>query len=393
MLVAAALIVIVAGGVFVKGRLGSNDATGTTRIVTVSSGPMQESVNASGTIAAAATENLNFEAAGQVTDVGVVAGQPVKKGQVLAKIESAGLASQVAQANAAVAAAESKLASDQDASASSAQLRADSASLAAAEADLAVAKASQGDATLRSPIKGVVAAVNLQEGQFVSAGSSTSGQSNSGNSATTGSNSNASSSGSSSAQVQVISVGSYVVDLNVDDTQISKVAVGDQATITVTGASDKIFGTVSSVGLVAGTDSGVASFPVQVKITGAQTGLYAGSSAQVAVTYHQIEDAIQIPSLAITRVNGASVVQVVRGSGVEQRAVTTGITSNAMTQVVSGLAAGDQVQVSVPAALDQTGDRSGGTSAGSGGFPQGPGGGMPMAPPGGFSGSTSRGAE
>lgn len=392
-LVAVALVAIVAGSLLIKRQLGSGDAVATTRIVTVSSGTLAETVSASGTIAAAATENLNFEAGGQVTDVVVAAGERVKKGQVLAKIESAALASQVAQARASVASAESRLSSDQDAGASSAQLAADEASLAAAESDLAVAKASLGEATLRSPIKGMVAAVNLDEGQFVSAGSSTSGQSSSGGSAAAGSNSNASSSAASSSQIQVISVGSYVVDLNVDDTQISKISEGDQATITVTGASDNLFGTVSSIGLVASSSSGVASFPVQIKITGTQTGLYAGSAAQVAVTYHQIEDAIQVPSMAITQVDGASVVQLVREGGTEQREVTTGITASGTTQVVRGLAAGDQVQVTMPVAVGQSGNRSGGNSGGaggSGGFPQMPSGGIPMAPPGGFSGSTSR---
>ncbi|MEI8082457.1 MAG: biotin/lipoyl-binding protein, partial [Actinomycetes bacterium] len=155
---AVLVVVVVAAVAFGATRvLGSGGTpTAITRTVDVTSGTMQRTVTASGTISTASTANLNFAAAGQVTAVSVTQGQKVKKNQVLARIDSASLASQVAAANATVASAQSRLAGDQSASASDAQLNADYASLAAAQSDLSVAQDALSNADLRAPIAGTV---------------------------------------------------------------------------------------------------------------------------------------------------------------------------------------------------------------------------------------------
>lgn len=307
-IVVVAVLFVAVLGYGATRAMGSTDAAATTRNVEATSGVLQETVSGSGTIAATSMEDLNFAVSGEVTAVYVTQGEKVKKNQVLAKIDSASLRTKVAQANASVASAESKLSSDEDADAANAQINADQASLAAARSDLSVVESNLSEATLRSPIKGTVSALNLVEGQYVSSGSSSTGsQSSSGGSTGVA----ATDTSASSAQVQVISTGSYIVNLSVDDTQISKVSNGDQATITLTGATEKVFGTVSSVGLVATTTSGVSSFPVVVTITGSSKGLYAGSTAQVSIVYHQLNDATQVSSLAVSQEGGKQYVQLV----------------------------------------------------------------------------------
>ena len=384
------MVVVLIALIFGATRVfGSDAATSTTRNVSVTSGTLQETVSGSGTIATSSTQDLNFSTSGEVTAVNVSQGQKVRKNQVLAEVDSASLSSQVAQAEASVASAKSKLSSDEDAGASNAQISADEASLSAARSDLAVAKSNLSNASLRSPINGTVATLNLTEGQYVTAGSSSSGgQTGSGNSSgptsgapnAGGSSSNASTAPSTSPQIQVISTGSYIVNLSVDDTQVSKLTTGDQATVTVTGSTEKVFGTVSSVGLIATTSSGVSSFPVVIKVTGKPTGLYSGSAAQVSIVYHQLNDVTQVPSLAISSDRGKKYVQLVTGDGTEKREVTTGVSAGGQTEILTGLTVGDQVQVTVPVAVGGA-QRSG--SGGSGGFPGGGGGGG-FHPPAGF---------
>lgn len=384
-----AVVVVLVAFIFGATRVFGNDsATSTTRNVAVTSGTLQETVSGSGTIATSSTQDLNFSTSGEVTAVNVSQGQKVKKNQVLAEVDSASLSSQVAQAEASVASAESKLSSDEDAGASNAQISADEASLSAARSDLSVAESNLANASLRSPINGTVATLNLTEGQYVAAGSSSSGSqtgsgtssnSTSGVPAVGGTTSNTSTTTSTSPQIQVISTGSYIVNLSVDDTQISKLTTGDQATVTLTGSSEKVFGTVSSVGLIATTSSGVSSFPVVIKITGNPTGLYSGSAAQVSIVYHQLNDVTQVPSLAVSADGGKKYVQLVTGDGTEEREVTTGVSAGGQTQIVTGLKAGDQVQVTVPVAVGGA-QRSG--SGGSGGFPGGGGSGGFQPPPG-----------
>ena len=54
----------------------------------------------------------------------------------------------------------------------------------------------------------------------------------------------------------MVSTGSYIVNGTVDSTQVSQVKVGDQATITVSGSTTPVYGTVGSVGLLATTTRG-----------------------------------------------------------------------------------------------------------------------------------------
>jgi len=381
--IVAAIVVLGLGaaGWTAARALASDDSTATTRIVTATTGTMQQTVTGSGTIEATSTEDLNFGAGGQVTSVLVATGDKVRKNQALARIDSASLESGVAQAEAAVASAESKLSDDQDADASSAQLRADRASLQAAQSDLTAARADLDDATLRSPIAGTVSTVNLVEGQYVSAnsaGSGSTGNSSAGASASGSGSSGTGDSSVSTAQVQVISTNSHVVNLSVDETQIANISKDDQATITVSGLSDPIFGTVSSVGLVATTTSGVSSFPVVVAVTASPDGLHPGSTAEVSIAYRQLNDVLQVPSLAISRSGEAQTVQLVTDAGTVQREVTTGITAGGQTQILSGLSEGDRVQITIPTAARTGGSGNAGGSGlpGGGGFPSG---GMPPA--------------
>jgi len=393
------LVLLVAAGVataWAKTRSsGTVPTAATTRLVTVSSGTVQQAVAASGTIAPTTTSNLSFSAAGQVTSVNVTQGQKVQAGQKLATISSASLASQVAQAKASVAADQARLATDQTAAASAVQITADQASITVAQAQLTDAQAALAGATLTSPITGTVTAVNLTGGQQLSAsGSSTgsssgagassgsgassggssgassgggSGQSGSGSASTSSGSSassgssGASSSTSSTGQIQVISTGSYIVNASVGASDVANIAKGDQVTITATGSTTPVFGLVSSVGIVASSSSGTSAFPVVISVTGSPTGLYAGSTANVSIIYKQLSNVLVVPTLAVTRTNGNSYVTLDKNGVKSQRLITVGLSSGGSTQVVSGLTTGDTVVERVPTA------RTGGTG-GFGGF-------------------------
>ena len=105
--------------------------------------------------------------------------------------------------------------------------------------------------------------------------------------------------GSSTAQVQVIGTNSYIVNTTVDDTEIGQIADGDQATITPTGSTTPAYGTVASIGLIATESSNVATFPVVIDVTGIPTGLYAGSTADVAIIVKQLNNVVEVPTAAI----------------------------------------------------------------------------------------------
>jgi membrane fusion protein, macrolide-specific efflux system len=405
--VIAPLVALVAVGIWlgIRSTSSSSSASGATveRVVTATRGTLAQTVSASGTIEPETTDDLSFSVPGTVTAVNVKAGDAVTAGQVLATVDSASLASSVAQAQATVDSDAAKVASDTSADASSAQLSADESSLTSARSQLAEAQAALADASLTSPIAGTVSTVNLTVGQQLGSsggsgtaltgsasggGASASSSSSSSGGAGGGSTSAASSSASSSsAEVEVVSTGTYVVNLSVDDTEIAHIAKGDQATVTPSGGTTSATGTVTSVGAIASSSSGVSSFPVVVTVSGNPTGFYGGDSATVAVIYQQVANAIQVPVAAVTQAGGQSTVTLVVGGRHVTRTVTTGTQSNGEMQVTRGVSAGDQVVVEIPS-FGGPGAGTGRTrtGTGTGGF-EGPGGATGSGgPPSGFGG-------
>jgi len=380
-LVAGVVVVLAAGaGGGIWATRGSSSPAGPTyQLVAAASSTLRSTVSSTGTIEPADQDNLNFAASGQVTAVDVTVGKKVKAGQVLAKINSASLSASVAQAEATEASDASKLSSDQaDSSVTSAQLTADQTAVTAAENQVTDAKQALAEANLTSPISGVVAALNLSVGQEVSGsgsgGSGTSGAgTGSGNGGSTGASSDSSSSSSSSsssAQVVVISTTSYVVNGTVDDTEVGSVQAGDQAVIVPDGATTPVYGVVSSVGLIASTTSGVATYPVTIAVTGNPGGLYAGASATVTLIVKQLNNVTTVPTAALHYTSSGAEVYEIAGGHEVAHPVTVGMTSAGETQILSGLTVGTEVAeptVTGGATRTTTGGTGRGTRGGFGG--------------------------
>ncbi|HEY1734788.1 MAG TPA: biotin/lipoyl-binding protein [Acidimicrobiales bacterium] len=390
--VVGAVVVVLAAGAGIGIWLGTSGSSGpglkvTTQVVAVGTGTMKQTVSTTGTVNPAQQADLDFAASGKITAVDVTAGQTVTVGQTLATIDPAALQAQADSAQASLTAAQAKLSSDEADGASTSQIQSDQASVTSAQSQLTSANTDLADATLTSTIAGTVASVSLTVGQQVSSGGSGSGGTGStgtGSAGTgstgTGSTGTGSTGSSSSAQVVVIGTSSFVVNGTVDDTEVGDVKAGDQAVITPTGATTPVYGTVSSVGIIASQSSGVATFPVVIKVTGTPANLYAGSTADVSIIVKELYDVVEVPTAAISYSGGnAQVTAVVNGAHVTKD-ITVGESSGGETQVTSGLKAGDKV---VERVVTFTGGAAGGRAGlfgrtGTGGFPSGA--------PGGFGG-------
>jgi multidrug efflux pump subunit AcrA (membrane-fusion protein) len=179
------------------------------------------------------------------------------------------------------------------------------------------------------------------------------------------------------------------VSTSVTSADLPLLKQGMQAQITPSGSRALVFGTVSTIGVIATSTSGVATFPVTIAVTGSPKGLYAGSSATVAIIVKEIANALTVPTAAIRTEGGKTVVsKLIDGAGVTTP-VQVGMVQGSSTQVTSGLAEGDQVVVtglSGSGSGSGSGNGSGGQStstrtrsgggAGGGGLPAGGGGGF-----------------
>ncbi len=395
------VVVLAGGGIFALNRRDQAAAAAPARTVAATTTTLQQTVSASGTIAPAHQATLSFASSGAVRTVSATVGATVSVGQSLATIDPTTLQGQLDLANAQLIQARAQVTAAANGTAS--QIAAANAQLASAEANTASAQTALSAATLRSPIDGVVASVGISVGDQVGSSSGGSGSSNgsSGSRATTGGDgsggaggTSASSGASSSAtaateSISVISTDAWLVDTSVTNADLASLKKGMQAQITPTGATQAIFGTVDSVGIVAtSSSSGVAQFPVTIAVTGKPTGLYAGTSAAVAIIVKQLPDVLVVPTLAVRTESGTTVVSVVKNGVTVTMPVTVGQVFGPQTQITKGLAAGDEVTVAFGGAqrgADGTvgtgGAGTGRTRTGTGGFGGGTG-------TGGFGGGT-----
>lgn len=401
---AVAVIALAGGGTVLHLVTGSSASTSSTatsyRAVSAALGTVRQSVSTTGTLEPASQESLSFQVSGKVTSVRVAEGDKVKKGQVLATVNSAALKASVAQAKASLANAQASLVSAEDADATDAQLSADKASVTAAKQSVSSARDALVDAKLTSPITGQVASADLAVGDQVSGSGSGSGTGSAAGAGDGNSAASTSGSSSSSAQFLVISTTKWTVTSSVDATEVGLITKGDQAQLTIDGATGTVYGTISSIGVIAssssssGSSSSTASYPVDVAVTGNPSGLHAGTSATVALIYQQLTNVLTVPSLAVSQVNGTSVVYVSsNGTATGKRVMTkvaTGLSSDGTVQITSGLTTGKVVLVAIPGQLNRgtTTARTGTRGGEGGGFGGGGTGNFPGGGTGNFPGGT-----
>jgi multidrug efflux pump subunit AcrA (membrane-fusion protein) len=358
-----ALVVAGAGGAWASTRSSSVAAPPT--LVSATSSTNRQSVSASGTIQPAHRADLTFTVSGTVLSVPVAAGDQVKAGAVLATVDSANLQATVTSAQANVTATQDQLSAQQSASSSAVQIASTQAQLVDAQGKLTDAQAALSAASMTSPIAGTVAQVNIAVGDKV--GNTSSSGASTPSSAAAGAAGAASSSSSSSttAQIVVISTTAWMVQASVGSADLPALKKGLQAEITPTGSATKVFGTVTSVGIIAASSSsGSATFPVTITITGSPKGLYAGGAADVSIIVKQVENVMTVPTNALHTENGKTVVHQIANGAQISTPVTVGTTFGPMTQILSGLKAGDKV---VGTSLRNGGGPAGGTRSRQGG--------------------------
>jgi len=216
---------------------------------------------------------------------------------------------------------------------------------------------------LRSPISGTVASVSLEDGDTVT-GSGSSGS---------GSNSSTTST-ASTAQFVVISTSTWKLEGSVGSADLASLKAGQAVAITTDATTDKLTGTVASVGIVAtSTSDGAATFPIVINLAGTHKDLYSGTTASAVITTGSYPDVLTVPTAAIRTENSKTVVTKVTGTTTATTEVTIGKVFGSYTEIKSGLAEGDSVQITFTRPSSTS---TGSSSSQGGGFGGGFGGGI-----------------
>ncbi|MFH5879200.1 efflux RND transporter periplasmic adaptor subunit [Arthrobacter sp. NA-172] len=235
--------------------------------------------------------------------------------------------------------------------------------------------------SLASPVSGTVTAVNAVVGGNAgsSSGSSGSGSSSSsGASSASGSSSSSSASTSSSGLITISDTAHLQVIANFAESDIAAMKTGDAATFTFPALKTDanaapVTGTITAIAQNATTTNNVVSYPVTISIKNPPAALRLGQSANISVTTATAKNALTVPSLAITTSGTKQTVNVNKNGTATAVTITTGITDNGRTQVLTGVSAGDEIVLpTISSTLDTTGTTgrtgTGGLGGGTGGF-------------------------
>ena len=340
------IVLALAGGGawwFIAAQPASAGAAPATQTVTASLTTMQLSVSASGSLTPTVQEDVSFAASGNVTGVNVAVGTVVSAGDVLATVDTLTVDADLLAARATLASAAAKLADSEDESDGStadlAQIAANEASVTSAQNGVDEALAAQAAVTLTAPVAGLVTVVNVAVGEAVSGGSTTDSGATGGTAETGG----GATTTASSAAFTIIGTDSWTVDFTVGETDAALIAADNQVELALDDGTE-FFGTVSEVGLLPSTSTGVAAYPVVVVVTGSTEGLYDGVAVTADIVYERRTDVLTVASAAVTSADGASVVTVLDTDGNEvSTTVTVGATIGNLTEITEGLAEGDEV--------------------------------------------------
>ena len=328
------------------------------QVETVSSGTIATDNKVSGQISADNSSSILISSAAKCTAVYFQAGDLVKAGDILCTLD---LGSSLASYNAARISYNSSVQSYQDQKGildqqvqmaadnvantkalfeigAASQLEVDQAqvnydtavasrnsTLAQLEAGIQSAKSSldQLDTALENvdpsgnviaPIAGTLASMNAAEGEFIS----------------------------NSMPLAVINGGEQMkVTASVSEALVPKLAIGDEADVTVSAADQTFTATIRSVEREANVQTKL--YTVTLTVPAEVSGLLSGMFADVVFHTDVSENAVVIPSEAILTSNDVQYVFAVEDGAARYVEITTGLNGSGVTEVLTGLTEGAQL--------------------------------------------------
>ena len=306
---ALAAVALVTAGLWWWSKRDAAAAEGQYRTARVERGDIRVAISSTGTLSAISTVTVGSQISGQVTEVRVDFNTPVKKGEVLARIDPSTFEAQIAQGSAQIAAAQASLRQAQatlrnadldyqrKAGLGSEQLVAKAdVDLARAARDQAQAQVNSAQAqirqqtaatqgtqlnlertVIRSPVDGVVLTRTIEPGQTVAA----------------------------SLQAPELftiaeDLAKMKIELAVDESDIGQVKQGQALSFTADAFPDRQFrGVVDQVRLSATTTNNVVTYPVVVTVDNSDGTLLPGLTVNAEIEVSKRSNVLKVANAAL----------------------------------------------------------------------------------------------
>ncbi|MFH0947685.1 MAG: HlyD family efflux transporter periplasmic adaptor subunit [Elusimicrobiota bacterium] len=228
------------------------------------------------------------------------------------------------------------------------------------EKTLAESKEDLADYSTYAPSSGIISAVNVKKGDSVSSGST----------------------------IATLITKQKVAEITLNEVDVANVKIGQKTTLTFDAIEDlTITGQVTEVDTVGTTSQGVVSYTVQILLDTQNDKIKDGMSVSASIIVDSKQDILVISSSAIKASNGESYIlipaegsydtaKVGNSSGVvlktvpTKQTITTGLTDNTSTEILTGLSEGDIIvsRIITSSATQTTTTSQTGANRNTGGF-------------------------
>ncbi len=315
------------------------------RTATVNLGTLNETVMATGVIrpVTGAEVNVGSRISGTVVSLLVVVGERVEVGQLLAELDATALEAQVDEARADVALSEPRielaesilirrqrlaekgLTSVEDLDTAENGLAVARAQLLADKTRLRTAEIALSYTQVTAPINGVVAEVTTREGETVAAAFA------------------------APNFVTIIDLNRLEALAYVDETDIGRVLVGQQASFTVdTFPNVEFTARITAIQPRAELQGSVVNYVVRLKFERSPDFILRPEmTAHVRIVVGERDDVLTAPRTTIKRTLGRQYVRVQRGGQWSEQNVQTGRRSESTVEFISGVREGDVLELNV----------------------------------------------
>lgn len=282
-------------------------------VATAKQAQMTEDIRSVGSLQSDETVRLASEIAGRVVEINFAEGQPVKKGEVMIRLDDALAKAELAQAQARLMLASANNARAQTLSRTGnvterAQDEA-RATFETATAEVELAKTRIDKHLIRAPFAGVAGIRTVSVGAFLGPGA---------------------------AIVNVEKIDQLKVDFKVPEIHLAAIAVGQEVAVTVDALPDRTFkGAIYAIDPA--IDVNGRALSIRARLANEGSVLRPGLFARITVRGRQVRDVVMVPEGAIVPRGGETLIFAVENGKAVELNVTLGERRNGEVAVTEGL--------------------------------------------------------
>lgn len=308
------------------------------KISTVERGDLRVTVTGTGQVEAASQVDLKSVVAGDaadVTSVQVKEDQEVRKGQIIATVDSTDASRNVQAAALSLRSAELKMKQteklyDTKTEDDKLQRQLQEVSVQQSQISLAQARERLSDYTIRAPFDGIVTGLNVEAGDALA----------------------------NNTVIASVITKEMKVGITLNEVDAAKVTKGNEVNLTFDALPGiQLKGKIEKLDTIGTTESGVVSYGAEITLDEQNKSLRPGMSVSAEIVVSEKQDVLLIPNEAITTEDGKSYVRVLSGSPRaqssntedtsaprgEMREIEIGVTNDVDTEVINGLSEGERI--------------------------------------------------